>query len=500
MDIDTRHVFAVVGALVASHVLYRYISSHSDTQQLPPRYPSVEPFLNLDWKLPASLDPRKYCEYQELMGKTYRLSTLFNPLGRLVTSDPDNIQTILSGKDWGNQWRLEPMREMMGAGLITTDGEEWMRARKMMRPAFARSNYDDFEVVGKVADEILEKIEQDGGEADMQALLTHVVSLVYLYFAAIRVTIQQFTSTSMQFILGLDPGSEDDGRPMSASKFGELWFQGLLGMALRLSFQTKSWLLPKAPHRRVCAALHSFVNFAIDRSEERNRKTTDTDSKKSMVDVLLPKAHDKEDARNQLMQTLLATQDTTLVLTCNAIQILAERSDLWMRLREELQAQGRDLLTYDGLKGNTLVQNILMETIRIRPVFHFVVRRALCDTTLRTGGGPPGDQPFPVPTGTAAFVNFWSLNLDPAVFGPDPHVFNPDRWNAIKPKPKEFMPFGIGPRACLGKDKALADSGYLLMRLVERFERVESRVSVWKPRATISMRNTAGYKVAFSQG
>jgi cytochrome P450 len=306
----------------------------------------------------------------------------------------------------------------------------------------------------------------------------------------------------MRFILGVEHQREDDGRPLSVSTFHELWSQSLLGMGLRLLLDKQNWILPRARYLEACAKLHTFVDFAIDQSIWRTENPSSVlNNNTSMVDVVVPQALNKNDARNQLMHTVLANQETTAVLTCNAIQLLAEHPSIWKQLREEVQIKGADLLTFDGLRESKLVYNILMETLRLRPVFAVFGRRTLRDVTLPAGGGPKGDQPLHVPAGTNGIANFWGLNFDPAVFGPDVHKFRPDRWKDINPSAKEFAPFGMGGRACLGKEKALVEASYVLFRLVERFEGLEGLVGgQWKPSAQLSMRNKAGYKVAFHAG
>lgn len=270
-------------------------------------------------------------------------------------------------------------------------------------------------------------------------------------------------------------------------------------MGLRLLLGSMRFLAPKAHYAKACATVHSFVDFAIDKAEERLLANA-VGKTKSAADILLSQTSDRKYAQAQLLQGILGNQDTTSVLCSNVVQLLAEHPEIWARLRKEVKESDRELLTYDGLRENRLIQNILLESLRLRPVFPVVARRALRPTVLPTGGGPNGDQPLPVPAGTTGMVNFYSLNLDTAVFGADARSFNPDRWLNVKPSGKEFMPFGTGPRSCLGKDKALAEAGYLLVRLVERFERVEGRSGKgagWRPEVRISMKNKAGYKVAF---
>lgn len=303
--------------------------------------------------------------------------------------------------------------------------------------------------------------------------------------------------SSMHFILGLDSTEKGDGRPMDAQQFNKLWQQGVLGMGLRLLLggPVSKWLLPKARYTQVCNSLHSFIDFAIEKEET---KVHQSDRKaKSMAEIVSPQAKDRADGRSQLMQTMLASQDTTGVLTCNVIQILSTHPDRWSKLREEVLTAGPELMTWDGLRENKTIQNILSETLRIRPVFPQTGRYAIRDTIIPSGGGPNHDEPLPVPKGTFGISNAWGIHVNKDIYGPDADEWRPERWNTVKPTNKEFVPFGIGPRACLGKDKALAEAAYLLARLVQRFESLEDKTGVWKPEASFSMKNKAGYKVAF---
>ena len=94
------------------------------------------------------------------------------------------------------------------------------------------------------------------------------------------------------------------------------------------------------------------------------------------------------------------------------------------------------------------------------------------------------------------------LHQDAKVFGADVEKFDPHRWARINPTMKEYMPFSSGSRTCLGKDKALVESAYMLARLAREFETV--RLGEQGPyKATwvgITMKNANGCRVAFGKG
>lgn len=116
------------------------------------------------------------------------------------------------------------------------------------------------------------------------------------------------------------------------------------------------------------------------------------------------------------------------------------------------------------------------ETLRIYPVVPFNVRLALHDTTLPHGGGPDGFSPIGVlkdtPIGYSTLVMQRREDLYPP--GSKPLEFNPDRWYTWQPKHWTFIPFNGGPRICIGQQFALTEMGYTIVRLLQRFERLET--------------------------
>jgi cytochrome P450 len=62
-----------------------------------------------------------------------------------------------------------------------------------------------------------------------------------------------------------------------------------------------------------------------------------------------------------------------------------------------------------------------------------------------------------------------------SVFGPDADKFVPRRWETIKPDQWAFLPFGRGPRSCMGREKALLEASYVLTVMARTFERIDSR-------------------------
>jgi cytochrome P450 len=176
MEFNIHIVYAALAALLACHIIRLVFQRRINARQLPPRCFTFDPLYNFDWTFSTSLNAKNYIKLQEKYGKTYRLSKVSNPLSGIVTCDPANVHAIMWGQDWGIGWRYTGMKEMLGLGFITTDGDEWMRQRKIMKPAFDRNNIDGFDTLEKVADKLLGRIQNQDGVVDMGPLLFDAVS------------------------------------------------------------------------------------------------------------------------------------------------------------------------------------------------------------------------------------------------------------------------------------------------------------------------------------
>ena len=94
-------------------------------------------------------------------------------------------------------------------------------------------------------------------------------------------------------------------------------------------------------------------------------------------------------------------------------------------------------------------------------------------------------------------MSYYALHRDPAVFGDDVESFRPERWETIKPGQWEFMAFGGGNRACLGKQKVLVEAAHVLLRLAKTFTTLESRDDKpWKGELKLTCKSANGCKVA----
>jgi len=145
--------------------------------------------------------------------------------------------------------------------------------------------------------------------------------------------------------------------------------------------------------------------------------------------------------------------------------------------------------------------------LRLYPVVPGSSRIAITRTILPTGGGVDGHSPILVQPGTLVIFHMAAVHVSASLWGPDAGDFNPERWldkdshsgdgnGKEKAHPWRFLPFGGGPRNCIGQQFARIEVAYTVVRLLQCFTEVESRDGrEWRERVGASCCNDNGVKV-----
>ncbi len=166
----------------------------------------------------------------------------------------------------------------------------------------------------------------------------------------------------------------------------------------------------------------------------------------------------------EALQLFVAGNETSPTALSWAVYLLSRRPELVGAMREEVAgALGDGPLTLQGLHGMGLVHRVLQETLRLYPSFWMMDRVALNDDQ----GGP-----VHVPAGVTVLIHLYGLHRNPGVWD-DPDRFDPSRFEAEARKersPFAYLPFGGGPRKCIGSTMATAQMLLVLARLVARYD------------------------------
>ncbi|KAI1872792.1 uncharacterized protein JN550_003666 [Neoarthrinium moseri] len=432
---------------------------------------------------------------------------------RLVfTADPENIKAILAAQ-FGDYGKGEPFHrewsDFLGDSIFTTDGEKWHASRQLIRPQFVKERISDLDCFeshletlfkamanGQALNGVNQKVDLEAGDGK-------VIEISDLFF---RYTLDVATD----FLLGLDVQSLTTPRQEFAEAFNEVQrVQNIRARAgpLQRFVPLKTFNAGLKVINKLC---ETYIDRALQLSPEELLSKTKSDEGYTFLHELASFTRDRKVIRDQLVAVLLAGRDTTAATLSWTIYELSRHPECVRKLRDEIINQvGLDRSpTYHDLKNMKYLQNVMNETLRLYPVVPFNVRLALKDCTLPTGGGPDGKQPIAVlkdtPIGYSTIVMQRREDLYPAPgrdFKPVAE-FSPERWQHWQPRPWQYIPFNGGPRICIGQQFALTEMGYVLTRLFQRFERVESfmhDVDGGDPllKAEIVLQPGNGVKVAF---
>ena len=254
---------------------------------------------------------------------------------------------------------------------------------------------------------------------------------------------------------------DDVGRAMT------LFQASLIGLDL-----LPSWL-PSPRRRRLTRALRALDAMTYSVIAERRQRGGQgaTDLLQRLLDAVddegdKGKLTEKE-LRDQLVTLLLAGHETTSHALTWTLCLLSQNPDVERALHAELDAVlgpqpgGRDP-GYDDLAQLPLTEQVFQESMRLYPPVYTIARQAKEDTEI---GG------YPVPAGSDVMLWLYMTHHDPRFF-PEPQAFRPSRFSpeeeARRPK-LAYLPFGAGPRACIGKVFAMVEGRLLLATLARRF-------------------------------
>ncbi|WP_126979653.1 cytochrome P450 [Frigidibacter oleivorans] len=204
-----------------------------------------------------------------------------------------------------------------------------------------------------------------------------------------------------------------------------------------------------------------FADAAIDR-----RRRQGEDGVPDLLDLLLAgvdpetgRRMDTAELRDNLLTFIVAGHETTALTLAWALYLCAFDQDVQDRARDEARAALEDrAATVADLPRLPLIRRIVEETLRLYPPAAFLSRTAQAQDTLCGREVRPGDT---------VMLPVYALHRSHALW-PDPHRFDPDRFVARDFDRFAFLPFGDGPRVCIGASFAMQEAVIILATLLAR--------------------------------
>lgn len=389
-----------------------------------------------------------------------------NDVGLYVIRHPDHIRDVLVTQADAfekTHTALESLSNVLGQGLLTTDGDVWRRHRRLLSPAFAKRAVDScIPAMGAESRLTVDRI-RPGMSFDVSREM-------------IDLTLRIVGKT----LLGIDLASEVQtvGKSMST-------FQTSLAVPRSVPKALK-W-----PVDRTTSKALEKLDGVIDRVIEHRRSSGQ--KKNDLLQMLLD-AVDPEDAsvrlspkeiRDELVTFLLAGHETTSNTLTWAMYLLSTAPEVERELVKEIDAvAGGGPIDSSHIDRLVYTEQVVKEAMRLYPPAYVLARRAGRDATIGS---------WKVAKGSEVVVWIYFTHRDPR-FYEEPLAFRPSRFTpeeeAKRPK-QSYLPFGAGPRACIGRSFATVEAVVALATLYQRYVyRYEgAKPPKARPRITLSPEN-----------
>ncbi|KAJ4301954.1 hypothetical protein N0V90_004050 [Kalmusia sp. IMI 367209] len=256
--------------------------------------------------------------------------------------DPENIAAVFSSK-W-EDWVVAPariftMEPFSGRGFITTDGDDWKRFRAMINPPFSDANVSDLSSLAEAFDEVLDSLPLNGNTVDLAPIFSELVSVITGLAELVLITISQFLDLSGDFLFGKRfskmqiQGTEAPSR-IAPHDFLQAFHAGGFWVGVRITFGWLGINFPNPWFWQNCRTVHCFVDDYVKTAMEKaktSHEKLETNStletfeaeSNSFVSGIVTQSSDLYELRAQVLQVLLASQDTVSTLLSNCVFLLS---------------------------------------------------------------------------------------------------------------------------------------------------------------------------------
>ncbi|PVH65690.1 hypothetical protein PAHAL_1G053000 [Panicum hallii] len=437
-------------------------------------------------------------------GSVYKLA--FGPKSFVVVSDPIVARHILRENAfcYDKGVLAEILKPIMGKGLIPADLDTWKQRRKVITPGFHALFIEAMvRIFTKCSERTISKLEE----------LTEREGQVMVDLEA------EFSNLALD-IIGLGVFNFDFDSVTKESPIIKAVYGTLFEAEHRSTFYIPYWNLPftkwLVPRQRKFHSDLKVINDCLDnliKNAKETRQEADVEKLQqrdysSQKDVSLlrflvdMRGADVDDRqlRDDLMTMLIAGHETTAAVLTWSVFLLAQSPTKMRKAQAEVDSVlSNGAITVESLKKLEYIKLIILEALRLYPQPPLLIRRSLRPDKL-PGGYNGAKDGYEIPTGTDIFVSVYNLHRSP-YFWDRPNEFEPERfsvpkkdesiegWSGFDPSrspgamyPNEiiadfaFLPFGGGPRKCVGDQFALLESTVALSLLLQKFN-VELRGS-----------------------
>jgi cytochrome P450 len=369
----------------------------------------------------------------------------FGPFPAHMAYGPAEIEEVLVDRaaDFRKSFGTRMLIPLLGHGLLTAEGDEWRRHRRLASPAFHRERVEGYgrTMAGYAQDSVDSWTE--GQTVDLH---------------------DEMTALTLRIVARTLFDNDVTARIEEVARIGT-WIQDFFYLRFAsLRFLIPTWL-PTPGNRKLAGATRRLDEVVYGIIRERR-----PDEDRGDLLSLLLLARDENGAgmserqvRDEVMTLLLAGHETVALALSWGFLLLDRNPDVRDRLEAELaEVVGDRVPSPADVPALPFAQAVVNETLRLYPPAYVTGRETIRPTTI---GG------VSLPKRHIVLISMQVTHRDPRFF-PEPDSFRPERWldGLEKRLPRgAFIPFGMGSRKCIGASFAMMEATLLLATIARRW-------------------------------
>lgn len=374
------------------------------------------------------------------------------PLNAFVLSRAEDIRYVLQENNRNytkDTIQYNALADVTGKGLLTNDGDSWLQQRRRMQPAFYRQNIQSFGPL--MTDSVVRKMEDWRAVCDTATTVDIDREMMELALEILG-----------KALLGVDLRTDAPELTSAVLVALDHIVENLKSPSILPSF------LPSARRQRFRKAVQR-LDLAVQNIIDTYRAASaDPGTQSSLLYALLNAGDgsapmtDKQ-VRDELVTILVAGHETVASALTWTCWLLSQNPQVEQRMCQELDQvlQGRPPSVEDLPRLDT-TRRVFDEALRLYPPAWLVSRKNIEQDTIRG---------VTIPAGSLIVISLYTTQRNPEYWS-DPDVFDPDRFlpETAAARPRfAYLPFGGGPRLCIGNHFALQEAPLILAAIYQRY-------------------------------
>ena len=398
--------------------------------------------------MPTRSIRNKTHEYlQQLEAKYGDISKIkFGPFTVIYLANPDYIGHVLLNRDTYTKVQEGGMlRIMLGNGLLTSEGDFWLKQRRLIQPVFHKQRLDRFiQKISESTDEMLAGWGKRNGETldaynEMNRVTLDIVGKT-LFSAKVKDEFDKVNSALTKIMTAI--------RNRSRFMRFPLWFP--LPSHLRIEHNRK--ILDETISEIINQRRNATGKF--DDLLTMLMEVEDADTRERMTDKQL---------RDEVLTIFIAGHETTANSLAFTLYLLAKNPEAKRLLQKEIDENFKgEEMTFEKLQRLEYTTMVIKESMRLFPPAWMIPREATKDDVIGGYQIKKGDKVLASPYAMQRSPRYWK----------NPDAFMPERFTAenMKDMPRyAYFPFGGGARLCVGNNFAMMEMQIVLAKICQQF-------------------------------